>query len=278
MSIKISIFFSFSDWLVGPGDRSNPVLGLVDLVLNSLGYQDADTGAYTSLIVETTAASLAGAAICVGVIYRAYRLWIYVRSGCPNDDPLLRAFNLLGAASDTSSVDSYVGRFRRAESIPDFYAGVRRPMMSFNIHGRDETVEEDNISVRFDHVEARPRSRREDGAIPWTYSSQINPRSNDVYPGVQAVPVQVPVLAPVVLESVRIPPPPPVQVPVLAPVVLESVRIPLPPLVLESRSEDLEPEDVTGVSSFSQQILQAREKMVLRSSGREKVAKENLRE
>ena len=248
-------FFSLSDWLVGPGDISSPVPGLVDLVLNSLGYQDTDTGAYTSLIVETTAASLAGAAVCVGVFYGAYRLWIYVRSGCPNDDPLRRAFNLLGAASDTSSVDSYVGRFRRAESIPDFYAGVRRPMRSFNIHGRDETVEEDNISVRSDHVETRPRSRREDGAIPRTYTSQINPRSNDVYPGVQAV--QVPVLAPVVLESVRIPPPPPVQ---------------------ESRSEDLEPEDVTGGSSFCQQILQAREKMVLRSSGREKAAKEDLRE
>ena len=247
-------FFSFSDWLVGPGDISSPVPGLVDLVLNSLGYQDTDTGAYT-LIIETTAASLAGAAVCVGVFYGAYRLWIYVRSGCPNDDPLRRAFNLLGAASDTSSVDSYVGRFRRAESIPDFYAGVRRPMRSFNIHGRDETVEEDNISVRSDHVETRPRSRREDGAIPRTYTSQINPRSNDVYPGVQAV--QVPVLAPVVLESVRIPPPPP---------------------VLESRSEDLEPEDVTGGSSFCQQILQAREKMVLRSSGREKAAKEDLRE
>lgn len=36
------------------------------MFLNSLGYQDADTGAYTSLIIETTAASLAGAAICVG--------------------------------------------------------------------------------------------------------------------------------------------------------------------------------------------------------------------
>ena len=178
-----------------------------------------------------------------------------MRSGCPNDDPLRRAFNLLGAASDTSSVDSYVGRFRRAESIPDFYAGVQRLMRSFTIHGRDETVEEDNISVRSGHVETRPRSRREDGAIPRTYSSHINPRSNDVCPGVQAVPVQalvlapvvlesvrippppppvqVPVLAPVVLESVRIPPPPPVQVPVLAPVVLESVRIPLPPSVLE---------------------------------------------
>ena len=156
-----------------------------------------------------------------------------MRSGCPNDDPLRRAFNLLGAASDTSSVDSYVGRFRRAESIPDFYAGVQRLMRSFTIHGRDETVEEDNISVRSGHVEARPRSRREDGAIPRTYSSHVNPRSNDVYPGVQAVPVQALVLAPVVLESVRIPPPPPVQVPVLAPVVLESVRIPLPPSVLE---------------------------------------------
>ena len=147
-----------------------------------------------------------------------------MRSGCPNDDPLRRAFNLLGAASDTSSVDSYVGRFRRAESIPDFYAGVQRLMRSFTIHGRDETVEEDNISVRSGHVEARPRSR------PRTYSSHINPRSNDVYPGVQAVPVQALVLAPVVLESVRIPPPPPVQVPVLPPVVLESVRIPPPPV------------------------------------------------
>jgi len=71
---QISIFFYFSDWLVGPCDRSNPVPGLVDLVLNSLGYQDANTGAYTSLIIETTAASLAGAAICVGGIYGAYRL------------------------------------------------------------------------------------------------------------------------------------------------------------------------------------------------------------
>ena len=63
----------------------------------------------------------------------------------------------------------------------------------------------------------------------------------------------------------------PVQVP--APVVLESVRIPPPPPVLESRSEELEPEDVTGASSFSQQILQACEKMVLRSSEHKKPAK-----
>ena len=138
----------------------------------------------------------------------------------------------------------------KAESIPDLYAGVQRPIKSFNIHGRDETVEEDNISVRSDHVEAWIRSRRKDVAIPRTYSSQINPRSNDVAPGVQAVPVQVP--APVVLESVRIPP--------------------LPP-VLEFRSEEPEPEDVTGASSFSQQILQACEKMVLRSSEHKKPAK-----
>ena len=42
----------------------------------------------------------------------------------------------------------------KAESIPDLYARVQRPIKSFNIHGRDETVEEDNISVRSDHVEA----------------------------------------------------------------------------------------------------------------------------
>ena len=139
--------------MVGPSDRSNPVPGLVDLVLNSLGYQDANTGAYTSLIIETTAASLAGAAICVGGIYGAYRLWIYMRSGCPNDDPLCRAFNLLGVASDTSSRDSYVGRFQ-GRIYSGLVCRVQRPIKSFNIHGRDETVEEDNISVRSDHVQA----------------------------------------------------------------------------------------------------------------------------
>ena len=156
--------------MAGPEVRSDSVPGLVSLVLDSLGYQDADTGVYTYLIIETAAASLAGAALGVGVVYGVYCLWGYLRFGCQVDDPLRRAFNLLGASSNTSSVNSYLGRFRRAESIPDFYAGVRRSMQSFNIYGRDEPVEEDISSVRSDPDEVS-RSRREDGAIPRTYPS-----------------------------------------------------------------------------------------------------------
>ena len=255
--------------MAGPEGRTDSVPGLVSLVLDSLGYQDADTGEYTYLIIETAAASLAGAALGVGVVYGVYRLWGYMRSGCPVDDPLRRAFNLLGASSDTSSVNSYLGRFRRAESIPDFYAGIRRSMRSFNIYGRDEPVGEDVVSVRSDPVES-PRSRREDGAIPRTYpSSQVNPRSNGNQPGVQ-VSSEVPVLESVV----RIPPPPPVmglaaRIPPPPPVMGLAARIPPPPPVMEM-TEECEPEDEDGAASFSQQILQARERMVLRSSKREK--------
>ena len=116
------------------------------------------------------------------------------------------------------------------------------------------------------------------GAREWvrrmvfTTNVQVNPhpRSNNNQPGVQVSHV-VPVL-----ESVaRIPPPPPVmglavRISPPPPVMGLAARIPPPPPVMEIRSEECEPEDEDGAASFSQQILQACERMVLRSSKREK--------
>lgn len=116
-----------SDWLAQADNSDSeqvPVPGLVEYIVKQLGLLDEgneDSVAY--LLVECSVATLAGAAVTVGVAYGLFKLWGYVRNGCRQPDPMTRTINLIEEARDRSHLGAF--RSQAGRYIPNFYGRTR---------------------------------------------------------------------------------------------------------------------------------------------------------